>query len=417
MQQNYSNNEQTALSQLSPEAKLQLARERGLIPKSSSSEPGFTDLLKSSLAGSIKGLEQTGANILSVPGALANQYLGTQFQPVQVPESIDPTKKWQLSQHPLALAAQTIPEVLAPFASNLIAQHYAAGKLPATAGIPTRAATGYGIGYATSPGMEKEKSIVGLTSAAIPAIAGISQRAIGKRVTGLSKERTAAYESKYNKLFEKAENLPGEKNLRVPTAIKGREADELINGLGGKYKKSLQEFKRNPTIRKAHEAQSDINAGIRALEEKRYKGAQLTQNEINSIDAGKDYISRIRGEMMRHLTNKGAPELAENYGQLTQEFKTKVAPLRFKEAEIARHDKKKISAPKVGEAALREEAKLRKSGIAEEIPGYLMRQRLEPAMPALKKFGLLGGAGLAAATGAGYLPSYAYDLIKSVTGR
>jgi hypothetical protein len=402
---------------LTKEEYRQIARERGLIPAAPSSEPGITDLLKSSLAGSIKGLEQTGANILSAPGALSNQYLGTQFQPFQVPESIDPTKKWQLSQHPLALAAQTIPEVLAPFASNLIAQHYAAGKLPATAGIPTRAATGYGIGYATSPGTEKEKSLVGLSSAAIPAIAGISQRAIGKRVTALSRERTAEFKNKYNRLFEKAENLPGEKNLRVPTAIKESESNKLINGLGSKYKKSLQEFKKNPTIRKAHEAQSDINAGIRALEEKRYKGAQLTQNEINSIEAGKDYISRIRGEMMRHLTNKGAPELAENYGQLTKEFKTKVAPLRFKEAEIARHDKKKISAPKVGEAALREELKLRKSGIAEEIPGYLMRQRLEPVMPTLKKVGGFGAAGLAASAGAGYLPSYVYDLIKSVTGK
>jgi hypothetical protein len=417
MQSQYNKNEQDALAKLSPEAKLQLARERGLIPQSSSAEPGITDILKSSLAGGIKGIEQTGANILSAPGALANQLLGTKFQPVQVPESIDPTKQWQLSRHPLALAAQGLPQLTTPVISNLLAQHYIGGRLPATAGIPTRAASSFGIGYATTPGMEKEKTLGGLASAVIPTVAGITTGGIGRRVAGLSRERHAEYAKNYNKLFEQAENLPGNQNLRVPTAFKTDDAKRVIKGIGSKYKESLERFIQNPTLRNAHDAQSDINSGIRALNNKASSGSPLTKNEQFSIEHGQDYIARLRGEMMRNLTDRGAPELAENYGKLTRGYAREIGPLKFKEAEVARKDKKKISTAKVGKAALQQEPILRESGIAQQIPGYLMRQRLEPVMPLLKNLGLAGGIGAGLELGAGYLPSYLSELMKSVSGR
>jgi len=403
--------------ELTKEEYMQIARERGLISPAPSSAPRFSDILKSSLAGGIKGLEQTGANILSTPGALANQFLGTRFQPIQVPESIDPTKQWQLSQHPMALAAQKIPELTAPFVTNLAAQHYLGARLPATTGIPTRAASSFGIGYLTSPGMEKEKMISGATSAAIPAIAGITTGGIGRRVAGLSRERHAEYARNYNQLFRQAENLPGEQNLRIPSAFRTGDIRRFINGISPKYRESLQRFINNPTLRNAHDAQSDINSGIRALNNKASKGTALTRNEQFSIEHGQDYIARLRGEIMRNLTNRGAPEFAETYGQLTRGYAREVGPLKFKEAEIARRGRRNISSSKVGKAALQQETPLRESNIAEQIPGYLMRQRLEPAMPLLKNLGLAAGAGTALSLGAGYLPSYITDLIRGVSGR
>lgn len=401
--------------QIPKEILIQEAQNRGLIAKGPSSTPSFPELLKSSTAGLIKGVEQTGANILSTPGALLNQFAGTQFQPVQVPESIDPTKQWQLSQHPLALAAQKLPELLTPFTIGIGLQHLAGTRLPPTAGIPTRAASAGAIGYATGPGMEKEKSLTALGTAAIPAIGGLTEAGIGKRVTGLTKQQHEIYGQKYNQLFSQAEQLPGKKELRLPSALQTGDAITNLKGMGAKYTESLKRFRANPTLKNAHDAQSDINAGIRAIENKRKQGIATTKQENFAADKGQDYIARIRGEIMRHLTEKGAPELAENYGKLTTGYKTEVAPLKFKEAEKARVGKEKISKSLVGRAALNKQEQLEQAGLAEQIPGYRMRQRLEPTMGLIKKgagVGLLGAAGYAAP----YLPSYVYQLLNSAYG-
>jgi hypothetical protein len=401
-------------TQIPKEVLIQEARNRGLIQGGPSNMPGIGELLKSSLAGSIKGLEQTGVNILNAPGALLNQFAGTNFQPMQVPESIDPIKQMSLSQHPFALAAQKIPETLMPYATNLALQHLTATRLPATAGIPTRAVAAGLTGYATSPGMEKEKTLTGLGSAAIPVIGGLTETGIGRRITGLSKQQHEVYNQKYSQLFSQAENLPGKKELRLPSALQSTEGMQDLKGMEPKYKESLKRFMANPTLKNAHDAQSDINAGVRAIKNKRKEGIATTRQENFAADTGQDYIARIRGEIMRHFTEKGVPELAEHYGTLTRGYSAEVAPLKFKEAEKARIGKEKISKSKVGRAALNKQEQLEKSGVAEKIPGYRMRQRLEPAMPLIKKSA--GGAATLGAIGIGapYIPSYVYQLLNSI---
>lgn len=404
-------------NKLSKEAYRQLARERGLLKDQPSTMPSFPELLKSSAAGIIKGLEQTGANILSTPGALLNQFAGTQFEPVQVPESIDPTKQWQLSQHPFALAAQKIPEVLSPFTYGFGLQHYTGAKLSPTIGLPTRAVTAGGIGYATSPGMEKEKTLTALSEASLPVIGGLTQAGIGKKVTALSKQRHQIYTQKYNQLLNRVENLPGKKEMRVPSSLQSEEVNIFMQGLEPKYKQSLRRFIDNPTFRNAHDAQSDINKGIRSIQNKSSSGKELTQQERYAASKAKDYQKRIQGEMMRFLTEKGAPEIAESYGGLTRGYAKDVAPLKFKEAEVARKEKEKITKSKVGRAALQKEEQFERSGLAEQIPGYRMRQRLEPAMPLIKRAG--GSAAVLGAVGAAapFIPSYIYQLLNSTYGK
>lgn len=401
-------------TQIPKEVLIQEAKNRGLIKGGPSNMPGIGELLKSSLAGSIKGIEQTGVNILNAPRALLNQFAGTNFQSMEIPESIDPTKQMNLSQHPFALAAQKIPEKLMPFVSNLAIQHFTGSKLPATTGIPTRAAAAGLTGYATSPGMEKEKTLTALGSATIPAITGLTEAAIGKRITGLSKQQHEIYNKKYNQLFSQADNLPGKKELRIPSALQSNQSMQDLKGIEPKYKESLKRFMSNPTLKNAHDAQSDINAGVRAIKNKRKEGVVTTMQENFAADAGQNYVARIRGEIMRHFTEKGAPELAEHYGALTKGYSAEVAPLKFKEAEKARIGKEKISKSKVGRAALNKVEQLEKSGLAEKIPGYRMRQRLEPAMPLIKKAAGSAAAIGAIGTAAPFIPSYVYQLLNSM---
>lgn len=357
----------------------------------------FGDVLKSGAAGTIKGVEQLGANVLSTfPGFSS-----------QVPESIDPTKQWQLSTKPEARAAQVLPEVLTPFIGTFLAQRFGLKKLSPFAGLPTRAALSSGIGYLTGP--EGMKTLSAALSA-YPGATGLTKTAIGRRISEQAEQVGAKYKNLYRDLFSTIEDLSGNKNLKIPSKLQQSDVVDFYKGLGTKNASHVKEFTKNPTFENAHEAQSKINLSIRELQNKAAKGMPLSAEESKVLKNGKDYIQRLRGSMQQFLVDKGKPELAEKYGKITQGFREEAAPYKLSSIKTAGKSEKFPKA-KVAEQALKESEKLHRAGIAQRIPGFTTRESIE-SIPDFAKNLLsmgLGGAVLSPAIPYGYQIKKAFE--------
>lgn len=355
------------------------------------------DVFKSGAAGTIKGFEQLGANVLSsFPGFSS-----------EVPENIDPTKQWQLSTKPEARAAQVSTEILTPLLGTFLAQRFGLKKLSPFTGLPTRAALSSGIGYLTGP--EGMKGISAALSA-YPGATGLTKTAIGRRISEQAEQIGSKYKNLYQDLFSKVKDLPGEKNLRIPAKLQQADVKDFYKGLGAKNASHVKEFTKNPTFENAHEAQSKINLSIRELQNKASKNIPLSAEESKVLKNGKDYIQRLRGSMQQFLVDKGKPELAEKYGKITQGFREEAAPYKLstiKTAEKSGAFKK----AKIAEQALKESEKLHRAGIAQKIPGYTTRESIE-AIPEFAKNLLsmgLGGAILSPAIPYGYQIKKAFE--------
>lgn len=353
------------------------------------------DVFKSGLAGSIKGLEQTGANIISsIPGVS-----------VQVPESIDPTVQWKLSTKPEARTAQVGSEILTPFIGTMLAQKFALGKLAPTAGLLKRAVTSSGIGYLTGP--EGMKSLSAALSA-YPGATGLTKTAIGRRMLEQATEVSGKYKNLYSNLFKEVGDLPGKQDLRVPSVLQQPEIRDFYKGLGEKNSSFVKQFVKNPTFEHAHEAQSKINSAIREIQNKARKGIPLSAEESNVLKQGQNYIQRLRGSMQQFLTDKGAPELAERYGSITQGFGKEAAPYKLASIEAAKKSKTYKRA-KIAQEALSIPEKMHRTGLATKVPGYLARETIED-IPDFAKSLLSFGLG---STIASPIIPYGYQLKKA----
>ncbi len=340
--------------------------------------------VKPAVGGVISGMEHLAANVANIPRAL-----GAPIPKVRVPESIDPLS--YTPENPLSKAFG--------FGGQMIGEGFGAGKLmgllgkgaglSASSPLYKRALLGAATGAAATdeelPGGRLGGALIG---GVLPMAYGLTKRAIGQRGIELEQKMKSGFKKMYEDFFSRAENLPGKtKELRVPSQISNKTEDytNFIKRIKPEYRGAIKKFEQNPTLKNAHEAQSEIGKARRALEKdiskSSQKGIEVGSDKQNAYKASEDLQRRIRGEIMRHFTKIGKPEMASEYGELTRRYATEVP--RVHGGSFEQYKAGKISPSKVGRAMLSDEG-FAASQSAKKIPGYGVRRSIEPLLPYVK---------------------------------
>lgn len=132
------------------------------------------------------------------------------------------------------------------------------------------------------------------------------------------------YKKGYTNLFKEAEEA-GIGNVKVPKI----RAKSILKNTTRTESEALSDFLKNPTMKNAHSAQSDLGKVIRRLE-KINQTTGLKTPQIRALESAKDAQKRIRGSMHQSFQNAKQPELARKYGELTEGYKNEVIPYRNK---------------------------------------------------------------------------------------
>ena len=207
------------------------------------------------------------------------------------------------------------------------------------AGIARQALTGAGIGAArgaseyvnegddrlTNAAIE---SAIGAGAGAIPGLvkgAGTLYRAtspsrIAKKVVADRNALKSAYSKGYNEFFKEAEK-EGINAIDVPKF----NAKAIIKNTTKSEAEALKGFLKNPTLKNAHDAQSDLGKAIRRLE-RINESSGLKTSQSRALDAAKTAQERLRGAISGEFEKSGKSGLSKTYAELTEGYKREVLP-------------------------------------------------------------------------------------------
>lgn len=262
---------------------------------------------------------------------------------------------------------------------------------PAVAKLLAGAGAGAATGYASN---EDNRNLGaglgaagGLLGAAAPIAKSFTLGSIGKNISKLEKEKSAKYREIYDSILKRGES--GEK-LNIPDMIKNpnEKTNILFEHADTKLLKSIRRFEANPTLKNAHEAQSDLGKIKRAVELKQLSQKPLASGENNVPSIAGNLQKRIHGVMQQHFVDTGKQDLAKEYQQATKGYAKEVVP--FKNEAIGEFKKGESSHAELAKSLLANK-KFIKSSAAKEIPGFHLRSRLEPSI----RFGKNAAKGLA----------------------
>lgn len=343
------------------------------------------------------------ANIGDIPGQISNYAFGTNVPRVSVPEGIDPvtyTKQAGLEESPTQRAAGTAGDLLSALLTGGATFKGASSALGLgeTAPLSLRAGLGGALGAAESP---RELRAVGAgIGAGLPAAAGITKAAIGKSAGAMLSEGKQAYNKIYDSIFDEAQMIAPNVKLRVPNSLQSISEDvkQIFQAAPGKQHASVQRFRNNPSLKNAHEAQSDLGKITRQLEAAQSK-RNLTSTEQNAIMHARDLQKRIKGSIQLHFTNIGRPELAREYGAATQGYAKDVAPLNIKEVRKLLKGKAPAKDTKKAADTLLKSPAFRENEMAELLPGFKTRQMLSDIPTGAKVAGGMAALPLLYSTG------------------
>lgn len=124
------------------------------------------------------------------------------------------------------------------------------------------------------------------------------------------------YKEAYNNLFKEAKEVGGE-TIKSPKLS----ADTFLKNSEKKYKDALQDFMKNPTLERAHKAQSDLGKYIAKMEK---SSAPLTSPQIKAVEQAIEAQKRLRGSLFSELNKRTGKGL--DYQQLTQGYRKEVVP-------------------------------------------------------------------------------------------
>lgn len=124
------------------------------------------------------------------------------------------------------------------------------------------------------------------------------------------------YKEAYNTLFKDAE-AAGAKNIRAPKI----QADTFLKNAEGKYKDAFKDFMKDPTLKGAHKAQSDLGKYIAKMDKSH---APLTSPQIKAVEQAIQAQKKLRGSLFEELNKRTGKGL--DYQQLTNGYKKEVVP-------------------------------------------------------------------------------------------
>lgn len=149
--------------------------------------------------------------------------------------------------------------------------------------------------------------------------AKLTPKAVGKGIVGEVKDLKKAFRDEYNSIFDLAEKK-GVRNIES----KANKADleKILDEVDNKYYKGLQNFIDKPTIRNAHEAQSDLGKFIRKMNSKK----ELLSSEKDALKLARKTQDILKNEVYSGLMKEGGLELPFKYLDVTKRYGQEMVP-------------------------------------------------------------------------------------------
>jgi hypothetical protein len=338
----------------------------------------INDALKTGIT---QGLLHGGTSLLNIPVKIAGKLAGKDWG-IPYPDLSEYVKDGALPK-----AAYTAGEI-----GGEIGAFGGASKI-ANAAIKPASIIGKTIAEAAAggaiSGSENEKLSRGIGAGAGGLgsfIHSLMPRTIGKNILNQKKAVEKVSSEQYDKVFDALKKAGIHKDkLRVPTEVVGKsklsiDLDRTQNKL---IKKALNEFKRNPTFKNAHKAQSKLGE----LE----RGLTASGDKVEEVTA-KRFKEKIKGSMQQFLLENNKPVALKDYQKATTDYVQKVVPYKLGPIEKLKAGEIK---PKHALKELMQHADFNKpGGIGSRTPGYGTYSTLGPtaskALSAALGMGILG---------------------------
>lgn len=267
--------------------------------------------------GAVQGIGDVGASVLNTPAAIGSLF-GAELPRVPHP---DLKKQTGMDVNDLAyflgqFATPGVGVIKGLSLANKIARP--AGKL----GIATDLAKGIGLGYAGGEHTDEGSRIPGAVLGGVGnVVQQITKPAILKRILTDEKKAEQRANKEYGSVFEGAKKS-GVESIPMPKL----ELTNVLKKAKKDYKDTLSNFERNPTIKGAHEAQSDLGKMIRDLQAKDTRRG-LSTVEQKALNEAQEAQKKLKGSIHTGLTgNEKTKHLAKAYQQAAENYKKKNVP-------------------------------------------------------------------------------------------
>lgn len=260
-----------------------------------------------------------------VGSSLANLIPGVDIQPQNLKERISPDP---VSHLLFEGGRQAAP--LAAYASG----EGALGMIPRLGGqtakaVMTRGAlSGAAIGEQEPGGRAGAAALGGALSLPL----GLPTRKIADNILKRSNAVKKSYSMKYGDYFDKAQRA-GINDIQKPTSVDIDTLDKLPANLK-KHLGSLKQYAKNPSLEKAHAAQSDLG-----LIQRNFKPISNEERATaNAVDRAR---KRVTGDALMELSKQGRGDLAREYRSIQEGYKRDVVP--YLDQNIKKYKNKKIT--------------------------------------------------------------------------
>lgn len=195
-------------------------------------------------------------------------------------------------------------------------------KLKGWAGPAADFASGAGLEHVFGENEKGERSTLKDLAGGITNVLFNSRKGkLAKDIFKEAKAEEAISDTGYKTLFKSVEKR-GANNITVPEL-------EPIHMLPDKNKKILEQAIKNPTLRNVHDAKSDLGKFIGETERHIAAGGGGT-TEKNAVHAAYENYKKLEEAIYESLKNGNNKDLADQYVELTKNFKEKVLPYRNK---------------------------------------------------------------------------------------
>lgn len=216
---------------------------------------------------------------------------------------------------------QGLGQVIAPLAIPG-GSAYAASRIPPN--VLSKILLGSGLGAAEGYATNEENrplgavlgGLTGASSSAINTLNSLRSKKIAEKIVTSKVGKMGEYDKLYSNLFGKEAEI----KLRTPSI----NAEKIIKHSSSEYNAGLKKFLKDPTLRNAQDAQSDMGKLV-SYYKKLAKSKPLTSSKLETIRAAEDAQKRLRGSIAIEL-EKIKPGKAEEYARITHGYKNEVIP-------------------------------------------------------------------------------------------
>lgn len=219
---------------------------------------------------------------------------------------------------------------------------------------------------------------IGAALGAIPLGHGVISKTVADKAVGRKQELGKYFGKEYEDILNTADKLIPQ-GVRIPSPIQSEEALKKLKPLGSDAVNTLRAFLNKPSLRTAHEAQSDLGKIVRDFENKNI-GKNLLSSEIKAVREAANLRKRIKGTMQDAFVKNKLEPLGKRYQELNYEYAGKMPQYLIKEIGKYEHNPAGTSPRAVTKAMHKEQGKAGNKQHYKEIPGYTVNKHIGKVM-------------------------------------